>query len=242
MNFPLRLNKSLLTSCDLVCMKIHLQTFQDIVKKVAKKVQVATSFLDPNSSSAYQKSSKKWNKLLQKLKFECSFKVEKWIMQETEKNELNLVGFIHIFLICIFSDLENHFPFECSPNIKARNFHQHFTSMTEAKQHTFTGWDQSCYNFKEISLLQLNMLMQNCNERRNNLHILLRDTSKMWAGWCLGSELDVPKEFGALFGILIVCHGSFTTDLKMILHSYSSANLESFGLWFLYKRKHTESD
>lgn len=59
MNFPLRLNKSLLTSYDLVCMKIHLQTSQDIVKKVAKKVQVATSFLDLNSSSAYQKSSKK---------------------------------------------------------------------------------------------------------------------------------------------------------------------------------------
>ena len=46
---------------------------QNTLKKVAKKVQVATSFPNPNSSSSYQKSSKKWNKVLQKLKYECSF-------------------------------------------------------------------------------------------------------------------------------------------------------------------------
>lgn len=73
-------------------------------------------------------------------------------MQETEKNKLNLVGFLNIFLISIYLYLENHFPFECFPNIKARNFHQHFTSMTEAKQHIYTGWHQPSYNFKEISI------------------------------------------------------------------------------------------
>lgn len=102
-------------------------------------------------------------------------------MQETEKNKLNLVGFLHIFLISIYSYLENHFPFECFPNIKTRNFHQHFTSMTESKQHTFTGWDPPSYNFTERSLLQLNVSMQNWNEKRNNLFILLRDASKRWA-------------------------------------------------------------
>lgn len=133
-------------------MEIHLKTPQISVKKVSKKVQVTTSFLHPNSFSSYQKSSKKCNALWQKLKFEFSFQVEKWIMQETGKNKLNLVGFLHIFSISIYLYLENHFPFECFPNIKARNFHQHFTSMTEAKQHTYTGWHQPSYNFKEISI------------------------------------------------------------------------------------------
>lgn len=167
-------------------------------------------------------------------------------MQETEKNKLNLVGFLHIFLISIYSYLENHFPFECFPNIKARNFHQHFTSMTEAKQHTFTGWDQPSYNFKEISLLQLNMLMQNCDERRKNLYILLRGASKRWTDWCLDSELDVPKELGELLGIFNVCStedGSFTIDLeKTILYKVILLQTLSHSGCNIYKNKHRGSD
>lgn len=120
-------------------MEIHLKTPQISVKKETKEVQVTTSFLHSNSFSPYQKSLKKCNTFWQKLKSEYFFQVEKWIMQETEKNKLNLVGFLHIFLISIYLYLKNHFPFECFPTIKARNFHQHFTSMTEAKLHIYTG-------------------------------------------------------------------------------------------------------
>lgn len=38
MDFPLKLHKSLLTSCDVVGVKIRLKPPQKIVKKVAKKV------------------------------------------------------------------------------------------------------------------------------------------------------------------------------------------------------------
>lgn len=156
-------------------------------------------------------------------------------MQETEKNKLNLVGFLHIFLISIYSYLENHFPFECFLNIKARNFHQHFTSMTEAKQCTLTEWDQPI--FKEVSLLQLKVLVQNCNERKSNLYILLRDASKRWASWCLDSEPDASKECGGLFGTLNVCHGSFSIKLeKMILYKVISLQtLSHLGCDFYIK-------
>lgn len=162
-------------------MGIHLKIPQISVKKVTKKVQVTTSFLHPNYFSSYQKYSKKCNTFWQKLKFECSFHVEKWIMQETEKNKLNLVGFLHIFLISIYLYLENHFPFECFPNIKARNFHQHFTSMTEAKQHIYTGWHEPSHNFKEINIAA------ECVDaklwwKEKKPDILLRDISKMWLG------------------------------------------------------------
>lgn len=58
-------------------------------------------------------------------------------MQEIEKNKPNWVGFLHIFLISIYSYLENHFPSECFPNITARNFHKHFESMTEDKEYFY---------------------------------------------------------------------------------------------------------
>lgn len=98
-------------------------------------------------------------------------------MREMEKNKLNRVLILHIFLISTYSYLENHFPSECFLNIMVRNFYKYFKSMKI--KHTFTEWDQPNYNFKELSLLQLNVSMQNCDERRNDLCILLASALKI---------------------------------------------------------------
>lgn len=66
--------------------------------------------------------------------------------------------------------------------------------------------------------MQLNVLMQNCGERRNNSIFCSEIYKKCDQVSALIQSWMFPKSLGGLFGILNVCHEMSGIDLEKILY------------------------
>lgn len=77
--------------------------------------------------------------------------------------------------------------------------------------------------------MQLNVSMQNCDERRNNLCILLRDASKRWDGIWLDVEMNVSTESGGLLSTMNICTTEvYTIDSEKTI-IYKVVHLQTFS-------------
>lgn len=71
--------------------------------------------------------------------------------------------------------------------------------------------------------------MQNCDERRNNLCILLKDASKRWDGIWLDVEMNVSKESGELLSTMNICTTEvYTIDSEKMIF-YKVVHLQTFS-------------
>lgn len=90
--------------------------------------------------------------------------------------------------------------------------------------------------------MQLNVLMQNCGERRNNLIFYSEIYQKCDQVNALIQSWVFPRVWGTVWYVEYlprnVWHRFGEEDF---IQSYSFANLESFGLWVSYKSKYAGS-